>query len=207
MTNYHSIKLSDGKVETRTSKTRAYEACLVCTIAPRMATLWAERLEKAQQELVQREQELADAIAHYGDLESCKAAHTKEVEAYYNGSQGAWGKALDEVRQTMGRAYGLHDAAEKLLASRGILNPYRKDSGYRVIDLTKQVQDLKDKINAYSKTPVVGSQFVLSWHLSLNNARTASNGQMANHYRSEGWDVAIRQDIEVSDKRPSKKRA
>lgn len=47
-------------------------------------------------------------------------------------------------------------------------------------------------------TPV-GTQFVVSWHQTLDNARKALRGPNtpAVHRRRDGWDVEIRTDIEI----------
>lgn len=205
MTQYHTIKLSGDKVDVRSSKTRAYQACLVCTASERMVTLYAARLLKAQQELVLKEQELEQAIAIYGSVETCKETVKREGESHYPASD----PITKEVMATS-RLYGeaLHKRVEQVMSERGLPpNPYRPNSSYTVVNLAQVVDGLKSQVEAYSADPGVGSQFVLSWHLSVANARTASSGQMARHYMNEGWDVQLRQDFEVSDKRPSKKAA
>lgn len=200
----HTVKLNNPVMRgyrmvrsTRTTTGRRYVAALVVTVTK----ITVERAEAerhvAQGRLAVARAELEALLGETGlTVETAAVQDSAAFEAWYDATAAARRDLVAERGCERNRVW---KQAEALVIASGIPD-YRTLPAHRVVTLIGQVEILE--VEAVRDLPVVGSQFVMSWHQTLALALKASGAAAAQRERDLGNEVAIRTEIEVREVAP-----
>jgi hypothetical protein len=204
--NKRSCGTSDSS--KRESTTRRYVACLVATTTERTVALQTAKRNELSAEKAEVETKLAAECARQGltveqakeELHRLAVIWNKEANYY-----GVCRRIADELMAANPGKYSssftlsLSDEvivlAKAELAARGYKCPDDENGLKEIAHLDWRRSCLEDNINRNSDE--LGSQAVLSWHLTAANATQALNAREAEYRRQQGDNVEIRTDIQV----------
>lgn len=188
MTTIHTYTTTQGTVETRTSRTRAYAACLVATVTEAVRAGWTAKKEAEEATLVTLRAELAAlVVARSQTVEQAQAQHKVETDnprgdgkCYFHslwdlrdGITAEWGYTEENRWKVRNEAEA---EAKVRLAAQGVQDPWREDGPNALVTLDHRVRSSERTIKYLATklaTQAVGHEEVLSWHLSLSNAQKA----------------------------------
>ncbi len=204
MTTIHTYRTSQGTTETRTSKTRAYAACLVAVVTEAVRAKWAAEKAEAEAKLVAFRADLAKLVAERNQTVEQASAASKIEKENPLGDGKSYFQHLWACKEEIAAEWGYNETnrwkvaheseaeAQIRLTARGIPDPWRKDGPNALTDLDHQVRSTERAIKYLAEklaTEAVGHERVESWHLSITNARKALGtpapaGQQAKPRRS-----------------------
>jgi len=226
MTTIHTFKTAQGTEETRTSKTRAYQACLVATVTEATRTYYQGKIQEALDKAAELEAKLVAMEAERGMTLAQARAKQDEEMAVRDWFSTLWAEkkamAVEHGYKTTDSSLIKESEAVARLASKGILNPWREEGPHGLVCLAECACYQRDTAKGYEKdleAAVVGNEQVVSWHLSVNNAVKAlgqpgpfvpkknrwgipTRPSDADMFRTKGCTVAIRTDFEVRETKP-----
>lgn len=229
MTLIHTIQINEEKSSkstvssTRKSQGRRYEACLVVTTTKRSLEIDAAAKAETERKLAEAQAEVERLSAQYGmTVEQADAEHEARSEAWY-GRNEQTGERTGEgfldicsrLRKEMSdqeriayyrgnREASIDAKAKAELESRGLVDPYDKNTSYALSIAGSEVRTLTGRLERW-ETLTEGSQAVISWHTSVDNAhKAAASPSKVGYWEQRGDKVEVRTDIEV---RETKKRA
>lgn len=223
MTTIHTFHTAQGTKVTRKSQTREYAACLVATVTDEVVKQLRADVRACEKAVPEAEAKLAGLLVEQDTtVEAATARHEDE-----NSNAGGTGKSwhslqFDEVRAINaetpnGYNPNCHNLAPERLKARGIVDPYRKDGPFAVVNAAMNVREAKRRLETARKKLAetnVGDQEVLSWHLTLSNAQKALDAQGGKKaysrtplpvvYREKGYRVSYETTFEVRETKPRK---
>jgi hypothetical protein len=152
----HTIEIDDGKggkrIGKRTSKTRAYGACVVVTTTEASVAIDAQERAKAEADLAAAEALMAERMERFGmDLLAATAK--------YEADQEPWYKKYWDVLKACNHN---HDRAHKETAALGIPDPWDVNGTYGILDANYKANSARGRLE--KPVAVLGSQAVRSWH-------------------------------------------
>jgi len=219
MTLVHTIKINDEKSSkstvssTRKSQSRRYEACLVVTTTKRSLEIDAAAKAETERKLAEARAEVARLSAKYDmTVEEADAEHEARSEAWY-GREGNDGEGYFDIcrrlREGMSdqerisyyrggsRRQSIEDKAKAELKERGLTDPFDKDTSYALYLAGHEVRCQEGRLERWEELRE-GSQAVISWHTTVDNARKAlGSPSKVGYWERRGDTVELRTDIEV----------
>lgn len=228
MATIHTYRTVQGTTETRTSKTRAYRACLVAVMTQEVIEGFRAEIAKAEARLAETTLDLSDLVAARGmTLEAAKAIYEQENHPLGDGqsypdislAEYKAVKAELGIEDNSQESYKRVDAeATRRLEARGIKNPQRKDGPADILQAGWCVEMHRRNIAHWTEKlqkAAVGNEEVISWHLSMANAEKAlgtpghepkrnrygiqAGPSEADRYRKQGYTIRISTTFEVRE--------
>jgi hypothetical protein len=220
---------------TRKSDSRRYEACLVVTTTKRSLEIDAAAKADTKKKLAETKAEVERLSAQYGmTVEEADAEHEARSEAWYGKSHWVDDPDSGGKRQVI-ESEGLFDIERRLraetaaalgiqtyrvnqaeierqakaeLKARGLVDPFDDNTSYALHIAGHEAKGLEYRLEHWPELKE-GSQAVISWHTTVDNARkAAASPSKVEHWTKRGDTVEVRTDIEVREtKKRTKKSA
>ena len=203
----HTVSVSDGKggtrIEKRVSESRAYTACVVATVTEATIQRNGERCVAAGKSYEETTAKLNELMAALGmTVEQATAQHEADSARWYDKTDGVF-PTFDKLRMAAGKPHAHITQFEKAikadLVARGLSDPYDTAGAFGIVEAHQDATRLARALAGW-KTPVLGSQCVLSWHSTPALASKATGSREASSYRESFYALSVRTDITVTEK-------
>lgn len=206
-------KQNFSKVRSTRRSNRRYVACLVATTTHKSLAINDAALVELRQNIKQEEAriEWLTGLLKLSHAEA-EAVATQQAAAW-------WASYFDTKKEVIRRLAGTLDPragaivavnddrvasmVREDLLGRGLVDPYAADSPHALCAAHSQLKFLAESLNGWQRPPL-GSQAIISWHLTLANAQRALLAAEAFFWRQKGDCVELRTDIQVTEV-PTKK--
>lgn len=205
-----SEKKCNGTVSaTRKSENRKYLACIVATTTEASLRIDAEKLAETEKKRAEWVTKLNDLLTKTGmTVEQAEAQHKADSERWYNREDGLFEtkNRIRKERAAKGAGEWNHVTDEEVKAdlfARGFVDPYNREGAFGIHEAAQQVEWLTKTV-ANWKSPILGSQGVVSWHGTTALAAKAMTSRECEAARRNGDTLEIRTDIVITE---TKKRA
>jgi len=213
----HTIQITNEKhvsgtvSATRKSENRKYAACLVATTTETSLKVDAEKLANTVKERDEWQAKLTALITKLGmTVEQANAQHQADSDRWYNREDGLFPTTErlrnERIAKGDGRWVQVPDQDVKAdLLARGFADPYDREGAFGIHEAAQRVEMLNRTLTNW-KSPVLGSQGVLTWCGSVALAQKAMGAREAEWARKQGDTVQIRTDIEIKETKKREKK-
>lgn len=210
----HTLLVSDGRsgtrIEKRVSESRAYTACVVATVTEATIRLNGERCVAAGKSYEEWTAKLNEQMAALGmTVEQATAQHKADTDRWYNKTDGmfvTFHKLSAAAGMPTAHITQFDAAIKKNMVARGFVYPYDTAGAFGIVEAHQEATRLARVLAAW-KTPLLGSQHVLSWHGTHSLASKATGSREASSYHTSCYALSIRTDITVTEKATRAKKA
>jgi len=200
----HSIHLANGRVDTRESSTRQYAAVIVATATDVTERRYAEWRAAKRVELQDAEAARDAKLAELGmSLEQAEVRYT-ELKAAWDSKQFfaivRRHEAQLKAKNPRGDRYEAFQKACGIaraeMAAAGSIDPEAEAGVYGAVKAASDAKAAKECLDKPHRYPA-GTQFAVSWHLTVANARTALSAKENGWLARDAFKLEVRTDFEI----------
>ena len=201
VTTIHTYRTAQGTKVTRKSQTRQYAACLVTIVTKAVVERSQAKVEACAQAVPETETKLATLLAERNTTVEAAKAQFENEKDNADGNGTNWHTLLfaekkvirDEAERYVSDSRTI---AKKRLIDKGFKDPYREGGPQDILSANRSVEfavsQLADARKLADTDTDVGNEDVLSWHLTVPNAKKALSNRDAARLRLEGYGVEVR---------------
>lgn len=200
----HSIRLNNGRVDTRESSTRQYAAVIVATATQATERQYAEWRAAKERELQEAEATRDDKLTELGMT-------LEQADARYRELQEAWDsdkfftlvrrhEAQIKAKNPRGDRYEAFKAACTLaraeMVAEEFIDPEDEAGVFGAVKAASAAKVARKCLDKPHRYPA-GTQFAVSWHLTVANARTALSARENGWLARDAFKLEVRTDFEI----------